>query len=104
VRIEKLTLIKEKKKKRLIAVGLAAVVVFIFFGILGEVFTGKGTGSNTADLDMSTSLIKNGTTIPACDAYELLEDRILTELGSDYASEFLENNIDCIYKKASCIV
>lgn len=105
VRIEELTLIKEKKKKRLIAVGLAAVVVFVFFGILGEVFTGKGTESNTADLDMSTSLIKNGMPIPACDAYELLEDRILTELGSDYASEFLENNIDCIYKKGetSCI-
>ena len=89
-RIEELTTQKKRKKKRLIIIGVAAILLTfattIIIMLAGKLNTERRNRPNYAPLDMSTSLIKGGMIIPADEAYNLLVDRIINELGDGYSA------------------
>ena len=97
--ITELMLVEEKNKKRFIVIALIILVAFVVF-MLSVAFPGRNTKfsisleNKVESLDMSTSLIKDSRIIPANEAYELITERILEELGDDYYSTIIDDGVD----------
>lgn len=94
-RIEELTTQGKLKKKRVITIGVTAILLAfattIIIMLVGKLNTERRNRPNYASLDMSTSLIKGNMIIPADEAYNLLIDRILGELGDGYSSQSIDD-------------
>ena len=80
---------KKPKKKQILSLVIIAAVILII-----NVFSmnpgKKATTKNkvvVSEIDMTTSLIKDGSMIPADQAYQLIQERLLNSLGDDYTYE-----------------
>ena len=89
---------KEEKKKRIIMIAGITLAVILLFVVLTVGHREQKT--EISKIDITTSLIRSNSIIPAADAYKLVQERLMSCLGDDYTYEVNDDGkFIGVYKK-----